>query len=98
MQEKRPALPHRPCNALRCTQLMAWALTLPDQVMHQAAIHSAPLHAQQGLRCCHALQNKMPGPPHRARNALLYMALEAGDLAKPEVARLITMAGLDSAP
>ena len=44
------------------------------------------------------LQNKMPGPPHRARNALLYMDLEAEELTKPEVARLITMAGLDSLP
>ena len=54
--------------------------------------------AQQKPDVLSRLQNKMPGPPHRARNALLYMDLEAVDLTKPEVARLITMAGLDSLP
>ena len=54
--------------------------------------------AQQKPDVLSCLQDKMPGPPHRARNALLYMDLEAEDLTKPEVARLITMAGIDSLP
>lgn len=54
--------------------------------------------AQQKPDVLSCLQDKMPGPPHRARNALLYMDLEAEDLTKPEVARLITMAGIDLLP
>ena len=54
--------------------------------------------AQQKPDVLSCLQDKLPGPPHRARNALLYMDLEAEDLTKPEVAWLITMAGIDSLP
>lgn len=44
------------------------------------------------------LQEKVPGPAHRARNALLYLQLENKDLVRPEVLDLISMAGLDSLP
>jgi hypothetical protein len=44
------------------------------------------------------MQEKMPGPAHRARNALLYMQLENEDLSRPDASELITMAGLDSLP
>lgn len=44
------------------------------------------------------VQRKIPGPPHRARNALLYLQLRQGDVNQAEVRDLLAIAGLDSMP
>ncbi len=54
--------------------------------------------ALQQLRVFSLLQKKVPGPPHRARNALLYLQLRHIDIPKAEVADLMAIAGLDSLP
>ncbi len=44
------------------------------------------------------VQRKKPGPPHRARNALLYLQLRQEDIDPTEVRNMLEMAGLDSMP
>ncbi len=44
------------------------------------------------------VQGKRPGPPHRARNALLYLQLRQVEINQAEVRDLLAMAGLGSLP
>ena len=75
-----------------------WALIRPSRTIIRLQSMLQLCGAQQKPDVLSCLQNKVPGPPHRARNALLYLDLEAEDLTKPEVVRLITMAGIDYLP
>ncbi len=47
-----------------------------------------------------SVQRKKPGPPHRARNALLYLQLRQidTDIDQTEVRNMLAIAGLDSMP
>ena len=78
---------------LRCCHPVSLILTMPAPCPSR---FMRP--ALQQLRAVVMAQRKKPGPPHRARNALLYLQLRQADVDVAEVRDLLATAGLDSMP
>ena len=82
---------NRYCEGTGCYKVQSEHL---EKFLAVSGMHAMRLLMGRSL----LLQEKVPGPAHRARNALLYLQLENKDLVRPEVLDLISMAGLDSLP